>query len=61
MGIEDSLNGVKASALAGLYTVMVIDLIEPTQECREQAKQIYDSLFDVISLLENSRIGKGSN
>lgn len=56
MGIEDSLNGVKASALAGLYTVMVVDLIEPTQECREQANQIYDSLFDVISLLEKSGI-----
>lgn len=52
IGIEDSLNGVKSSAAAGLYTIMVIDLIEPTEEIRPLTKQIYDSLFDVIRLLE---------
>lgn len=56
MGIEDSLNGVKASATAGLYTVMVIDLIQPTKEAKEQADQIFDSLFDVISLMEDGQI-----
>lgn len=54
MGIEDSINGVKSSSDAGLYTVMVIDLIEPTEEIRERADQIYDSLFDVITLLEGN-------
>jgi len=52
MGIEDSLNGVKASSKAGLYTVMVIDLVEPTQEIRGMADQIYESLYDVVALLE---------
>ncbi len=52
VGIEDSINGVKSSAAAGLYTVMVVDLIEPTDEIRPLAKQIYESLFDVIIMLE---------
>lgn len=52
LGVEDSINGVKSSSAAGLYTVMVIDLIQPTEEIRPLADQIYDSLFDVIKLLE---------
>lgn len=51
IGIEDSINGVKSSSAAGLYTIMVIDLIRPTDEIRPLADQIYDSLFDVIELL----------
>ncbi len=51
MGIEDSINGVKSSAAAGLYTVMVVDLIEPTDEIRSLAHNIFGSLFDVIDLL----------
>ncbi|MDE6434098.1 MAG: HAD family phosphatase [Lachnospiraceae bacterium] len=53
MGIEDSINGVKSSSEAGLYTVMVVDLVEPTQEVRDKADQIYESLYDVISLLDS--------
>ena len=51
MGIEDSINGVKSASGAGLYTVMVIDLIEPTEEIRPLANQIYHSLFEIIDLL----------
>lgn len=52
IGIEDSINGVKSSSAAGLYTIMVVDLIEPTEEIRPLADQIYYSLFDVIALLK---------
>lgn len=52
IGIEDSINGVKSSFAAGLYTIMVIDLIEPTEEIRPLADQIYHSLFEVIELLQ---------
>lgn len=52
MGIEDSINGVKSSAAAGLYTIMVVDLIEPTEEIRPMTQQIYNSLFEVIELLQ---------
>ena len=52
IGIEDSINGVKSSADAGLYTIMVIDLIQPTEEIRPLADRIFSSLFDVISFLQ---------
>lgn len=52
IGIEDSINGVKSSATAGLYTIMVVDLIEPTDEIRLLANQIYESLFDVIEMMD---------
>ncbi len=52
VGVEDSINGVKSSAAAGLYTIMVVDLIEPTEEIRPLARQIYNSLFDIIDLLK---------
>lgn len=51
IGIEDSINGVKSSAAAGLHTIMVVDLIEPTKEVENLADAIYDSLFQVIDLL----------
>lgn len=52
IGIEDSINGVKSSSAAGLYTIMVIDLIQPTEEIKQLASQIYESLFDVIHFLQ---------
>ena len=52
MGIEDSINGVKSSSAAGLYTVMVVDLIEPTEEIRPMTDRIFNSLFEVMDLLE---------
>ena len=52
IGIEDSINGVKSSSTAGLYTIMVVDLIEPTEEIRLMTNRIFDSLFDVLDLLK---------
>lgn len=54
IGVEDSINGVKSSAAAGLYTIMVVDLIEPTKETETLANQTFDSLFEVIELLEKA-------
>ena len=54
MGIEDSINGVKSSAAAGLCTVMVVDLIEPTDETRTLADRIFNSLFDVMNWLQEA-------
>ena len=47
IGIEDSVNGIKSSHAAGLYTIMVVDLIQPNDEVKALADQIYYSLFDV--------------
>lgn len=52
IGIEDSINGVISSAKAGLHTIMVVDLVQPTEETRELAEHVFDSLFDVKQLLE---------
>lgn len=52
IGVEDSINGVKSASAAGLYTIMVVDLIEPTEEIKPLAKQIYHSLFEIIDLLQ---------
>ena len=52
IGIEDSINGVKSSSAAGLYTIMVIDLIQPTEEVKSLTKQIYHSLHEVIAFLK---------
>lgn len=52
IGIEDSINGVLSSATAGLYTIMVVDLIEPNEEVKKIANQIYTSLHEVIDFLE---------
>lgn len=53
IGIEDSINGVKSSHAAGLYTIMVVDLIEPTEETKRLADATYDSLFEVLSWLQD--------
>ena len=52
IGIEDSINGVKSSHAAGLYTIMVIDLIKPNEEVIDIADQIYDSLYEVKDYME---------
>ncbi len=54
IGIEDSINGVKSCGAAGLYTIMVIDLIQPTEEIRPITHRIYDSLYDVIDFLKRT-------
>lgn len=56
IGVEDSINGVKSSHAAGLYTIMVIDLIKPTEEVKELADQIYDSLFEVKDYVRRNNL-----
>ena len=46
MGIEDSFNGIRAVAAAGMTAVMVPDMVQPDEEIR----QIYD--YFVQDLLE---------
>lgn len=51
IGVEDSINGVHACHAAGLYTVMVIDLIKPTKELFPYCNQIYASLNEMMDLV----------
>lgn len=48
MGVEDSINGMFACIHAGMCAVMVIDLIQPTSELRQQAARIYDSALQIM-------------
>ena len=49
--LEDSPNGVLAGYRSGIRTVMVPDLIPPTDKEREMAFAIVDSLLDVPAIL----------
>ncbi|MBE5944867.1 MAG: HAD family phosphatase [Lachnospiraceae bacterium] len=42
IAVEDSINGIKSAGEAGLYPVMVVDLIQPNDEIKVYVKQVYD-------------------
>ena len=50
--LEDSLNGVRAGAAGGFITVMVPDMIAPTDEIRAIYSRECASLYEVRDLLE---------
>jgi len=52
LGLEDSYNGVRSAAAAGMITIMVPDLLEATQEMHELSLQVVRDLHDVRALLE---------
>jgi len=47
IGIEDSFNGVRSSSSAGLYTIMVPDMIQPDEEIKKTADLILPDLISV--------------
>lgn len=47
LGIEDSHMGVRAAHAAGLQTIMVPDIVAPTDEIRGLCAAVMDSLHDV--------------
>lgn len=51
IGVEDSVNGVLSSSAAGLITVMVVDLIRPTEQVKEKADRIYESADEIIGFI----------
>lgn len=61
MGVEDSYNGVRSCKAAGLYTVMVPDLLPETEEIRPLLDICLPTLVDIIPLVErlNSECQKG--
>jgi HAD superfamily hydrolase (TIGR01509 family) len=51
IALEDSHNGIRAASSAGLMTVMVPDLLEPTPEIAALCTLVVKSLRDVKDLL----------
>jgi HAD superfamily hydrolase (TIGR01509 family) len=52
VALEDSHNGVRAAHAAGMMTVMVPDLLAPTDEMRAKCLTIAESLHHVRELIE---------
>ncbi|MDE2488531.1 MAG: HAD family phosphatase [Alphaproteobacteria bacterium] len=52
LALEDSHNGVRAAAGAGMMTVMVPDLLDPTEEMQSLCIRIAADLHEVRAMLE---------
>jgi HAD superfamily hydrolase (TIGR01509 family) len=58
LALEDSHNGVRAAHAAGMMTIMVPDLLEPTAEMRGLCVAVAETLHDVRDLLAVSGRGR---
>jgi HAD superfamily hydrolase (TIGR01509 family) len=54
LALEDSHNGVRSAAAAGMMTIMVPDLVPPTPEIRDLCSEVVASLHDVAALVMQS-------
>lgn len=52
--LEDSKAGVIAGSSAGAKVIMVPDMFEPDDECKEKAYKIVNNLGEVINMLEEN-------
>jgi HAD superfamily hydrolase (TIGR01509 family) len=55
LGLEDSYNGVRAASSAGMMTIMVPDMLDPTEEMETLCIRIARDLHEVRDLLEAQR------
>jgi HAD superfamily hydrolase (TIGR01509 family) len=54
LALEDSHNGVRAASSAGMMTVMVPDMLDPTEEMHSLCVRIVRDLHEVRELLRNT-------
>ncbi|MGB7606642.1 MAG: HAD family phosphatase [Lutisporaceae bacterium] len=54
--LEDSENGIKAAYKAGMRTIMIPDMITPTDDIKKLTHQIFESLEHVIGYIEGEII-----
>lgn len=55
IALEDAPNGIRAAHAAGMYPVMIPDLVQPTEEIKTLLYRKYDTLHEVITLLEETK------
>jgi HAD superfamily hydrolase (TIGR01509 family) len=55
LALEDSFNGVRSASAAGMMTIMVPDLIAPTDEIRKHCLRVARDLHEVRELLDAIR------
>jgi HAD superfamily hydrolase (TIGR01509 family) len=55
LALEDSHNGVRAAHAAGMMTIMVPDMLDPTEEMRTLCVRIAGDLHEVRELLQAQR------
>jgi HAD superfamily hydrolase (TIGR01509 family) len=55
LALEDSHNGIRSASAAGMMTIMVPDLIAPTEEIQELCTLVVDDLHAVCHLVGNRR------
>jgi len=53
---EDGVNGAKAGIAAGCKTIMVPDLVQPTEEVKKGCAAICTSLHEACELIKNGKI-----
>lgn len=51
VAVEDSINGIKSAGVAGLYPVMVVDLIKPNDEIAPYVKQVYEDITHLREII----------
>ncbi|MFI4976141.1 MAG: HAD family hydrolase [Caulobacterales bacterium] len=54
LALEDSHNGVRAAHAAGMMTIMVPDLLQPTDEMHEKCVAVAQSLHHVRDIIERA-------
>lgn len=52
IGVEDSINGVISADTAGLFTVMVVDLISPNEITAQHTDRVYYHMKDMWELFD---------
>jgi beta-phosphoglucomutase-like phosphatase (HAD superfamily) len=51
LALEDSHNGVRSASAAGMMTIMVPDLVPPTEEIGFLCHRVVESLHDIVALV----------
>jgi beta-phosphoglucomutase-like phosphatase (HAD superfamily) len=54
LALEDSHNGVRSAAAAGMMAIMVPDILEPTNEMRSLCVAIKRDLHEVADMMHNA-------